>query len=194
MSTITLPDFIEATISSVISRGAGRPGISAVVMTMSTSGTCSAYIERRAAVEVLAHLPGVAVGADLRLAGRHGHVLTAQRADLLGHLRADVGRPHDRPQAARRADRRQARDAGAGDQHLRRRHLAGRGDLPGEEPAEGVRRLDHRPVAGDVGHRGQHVHRLRPGDPRDGVHRQRGDRPLPRARRPGPGPAPGSAG
>ena len=44
MSTITLPDFMVATISSVISRGAGRPGISAVVMTMSTSGACSAYI------------------------------------------------------------------------------------------------------------------------------------------------------
>ena len=44
MSTITLPDFMLATISSVISRGAGRPGMSAVVMTMSTSGTCSAYI------------------------------------------------------------------------------------------------------------------------------------------------------
>ena len=43
MSTITLPDFIEATISAVISRGAGVPGISAVVMMMSTSGACSAY-------------------------------------------------------------------------------------------------------------------------------------------------------
>ncbi len=37
------PGFIEATISSVISRGAGRPGISAVVMTMSTSAACAAY-------------------------------------------------------------------------------------------------------------------------------------------------------
>ena len=44
MSTMTLPDFIDATISSVISRGAGRPGMSAVVMMMSTSGACSAYI------------------------------------------------------------------------------------------------------------------------------------------------------
>ena len=40
MSTTTLPGFIEATISSVSSRGAGRPGISAVVMTMSTSLAC----------------------------------------------------------------------------------------------------------------------------------------------------------
>ena len=43
MSTTTEPGFIEATISSVISRGAGRPGISAVVMRMSTSAACAAY-------------------------------------------------------------------------------------------------------------------------------------------------------
>jgi hypothetical protein len=43
MSTITLPAFIEATIAAVISVGAGRPGISAVVMMMSTSLACSAY-------------------------------------------------------------------------------------------------------------------------------------------------------
>ena len=40
--TITLPGFIDATISSVSSRGAGLPGIRAVVMTMSTSLACSA--------------------------------------------------------------------------------------------------------------------------------------------------------
>ena len=34
-STITEPGFIVLTISSVTSTGAGRPGISAVVMTMS---------------------------------------------------------------------------------------------------------------------------------------------------------------
>ena len=44
MSTITLPDRMLATISSVISSGAGRPGMSAVVMMMSTSRACSAYI------------------------------------------------------------------------------------------------------------------------------------------------------
>ena len=42
MSTMTEPGFIEATISPVISRGAGLPGISAVVTTMSTSLLCSA--------------------------------------------------------------------------------------------------------------------------------------------------------
>src|SRR5215217_573030 len=34
--------------------------------------------DRRAAVEVLAHLAGVAVGADFLLARRHGHVVPAQ--------------------------------------------------------------------------------------------------------------------
>src|SRR3954451_9615934 len=39
--------------------------------------------------------------------------------------------------------------AGARHQHLRRRHLAVRGDLPGEQGPEGVRLLDDRPVTGD---------------------------------------------
>ena len=37
MSTMTLPGFIVATIAALISLGAGFPGISAVVMMMSTS-------------------------------------------------------------------------------------------------------------------------------------------------------------
>ena len=43
-----------------------------------------------------------------------------------------------------------------------RRDLAGRGDLAGEERAELVGRLDDGAVAGDVGHRGEHVERLGP--------------------------------
>ena len=46
MSTMTLPGFIDCTISAVISFGAGLPGISAVVMMMSTSLACLAYISR----------------------------------------------------------------------------------------------------------------------------------------------------
>ncbi|CAB4952813.1 unannotated protein [freshwater metagenome] len=42
MSTITEPGFMLATISAVISNGAGRPGMSAVVMMMSTSVASSA--------------------------------------------------------------------------------------------------------------------------------------------------------
>ena len=45
-STITLPGFIDCTISAVISFGAGLPGISAVVMMMSTSLACFANSSR----------------------------------------------------------------------------------------------------------------------------------------------------
>ena len=41
MSTMTLPGFIDATSAAVMSRGAGRPGMSAVVITMSTSAAWS---------------------------------------------------------------------------------------------------------------------------------------------------------
>ena len=40
---VTLPGFIDATISAVMIRGAGLPGMSAVVMMMSTSRASSAY-------------------------------------------------------------------------------------------------------------------------------------------------------
>ena len=42
MSTITEPGFMVLTISSLTSTGAVRPGISAVVMTMSCGLMCSA--------------------------------------------------------------------------------------------------------------------------------------------------------
>ena len=42
-NALLLPGFIDATISAVMRRGAGFPGISAVVMMMSTSAHCSAY-------------------------------------------------------------------------------------------------------------------------------------------------------
>ena len=41
-STTTLPDFIDSIIAAVMSLGAGLPGISAVVIIMSTSLACSA--------------------------------------------------------------------------------------------------------------------------------------------------------
>ena len=41
-STSTEPGFIDLTISALTSFGAGRPGIKAVVMTMSCFLTCSA--------------------------------------------------------------------------------------------------------------------------------------------------------
>ena len=49
MSTMTEPPFMPATVSAVISDGAGRPGISAVVMTMSAARASSSYIAAVAA-------------------------------------------------------------------------------------------------------------------------------------------------
>ena len=46
MFTITLPGFIDCTISAVMSFGTSLPGISAVVMMMSASLACCAYIAR----------------------------------------------------------------------------------------------------------------------------------------------------
>ena len=48
MSTMTEPGRMATTIEAVISRGAGRPGMRAVVMTMSLWGTFSAYIRAAA--------------------------------------------------------------------------------------------------------------------------------------------------
>ncbi len=58
------------------------------------------------------------------------------------------------------------------------RRLACRRHLAGEHPAVVLGGLDDRAVAGDVRHRGQHVHRLGPRDPRHGVERHPGDLAL----------------
>ena len=103
------PDFIEATISAVMIRGAGRPGISAVVMMMSTSAAWSAYSCGLERLVVLAHLLGVAGRRDLDLGRLDREVLTTQRLHLVGDLGTRVGRAHDRTQRARRTDRGQTR-------------------------------------------------------------------------------------
>ena len=74
------------------------------------------------------------------------------------------------PSAGRRANGGKPCDARADHQHLGRRHLAGGGDLAGEEAAEIVASLDHRAVAGDVGHRRQRIHLLGARDARHHVH------------------------
>ncbi len=76
------------------------------------------------------------------LAGVDAQVLAAERLDLVGDLGPRVGGVDDRAEAAGRADRRQAGDARAGDEHLGRRDLAGGRDLAGEEAPELVRGLD----------------------------------------------------
>ena len=125
----------------------------------------------------------VVLGGRARVAGAtlldfdvDAQVLAAQRLHLVGHFGPRVGGPHDRADAARLADGREPRDAGAGHQDLRRLHLARGGDLSTEEPAELVRCFVDGAVAGDVGHRAQHVEGLGARDARDRVHRQRRDR------------------
>ena len=156
MSTMTEPGLIEATISPVMSRGAGRPGMSAVVTMMSTSGAWAAYSSAAAPVVLLAHLLGVAVArrrGRVHLGHLHGEEVGAHRLDLLGHLgrgHRSRGRWHraSGPCRSRRAlPRRPLRRAPW------RGHLAGGRDLAGEERAELVGGLDDGAVAGDVGHR-----------------------------------------
>ncbi len=122
--------------------------------------------------ELLAHLLGVAALALARLGDLDGQELGAHRLHLIGGRGADVEGADDRAQALGGAERGQAGDAGADHQHLGRRHLAGGGDLPGEERPELLGRLDDRAVARDVGHRRQRVDLLGPADARDAVHRQ----------------------
>ncbi len=157
---MTLPAFIEATISAVMMQRRGPAGnqrgrdddVDVLVLL---------GVQRRlAGLVVVAHLFGVAGGRDFGVLVRDGQVLAAEGGDLIGHLGPRVGGPHDRAEAARRADGSQAGDTGTDHEHLGRGHLARRGHLAGEEPAEAVGGLDHGAVAGDVGHRRQHVQRL----------------------------------
>ena len=97
----------------------------------------------------------------------------AHGLDLLAHLGPHVEGAHAGAHAAGRPDRREPGHARADHEHPGRRRLARGGDLAGEHPAVRLGRLDHRAVAGDVGHRAQHVERLRAGDARNRVERER---------------------
>ena len=133
----------SSTMSRVSSLGAGLPGMSAVVTMMSTSFACSRNSAISAAMNSVAHRLGVAA-----LAGRR-----PREVDGRG-TRRPCSRPAPRRPAACRTRARSRRgpcaapmrgeagDAGADDQHLGGRHLAGGGDLAGEEATEAARGLD----------------------------------------------------
>ena len=125
---------------------------------------------------------GIAAGGGpvLRLLELEEDELSAHGFDLLGHLRPDIEGIGHGAEAGRRTDGGQSGDAGAHHQHLGRRHLAGGGDLAGEEAAEVVAGLDHGAVAGDVGHGGERVHLLGARDARHHVHRNDGGALCPR--------------
>ena len=141
MSTITEPGFMLLTISSVISTGALRPGISAVAIAMLA---CARRLPTSTAcrcIQRCGHRPRVAADAlrDLALlVGFVGHVdeLRAQRLDLLLDRGPHVGRLDDRAEPLGGGDRLQAGDAGAEDQHARGLDRAGRGHHHRHQPAD----------------------------------------------------------
>jgi hypothetical protein len=120
----------------------------------------------------LGQLTGVAALARRRDADVED--LRPERADLLADLGPDVVAGDLRAEAAGGRDRLQAGDAGAEDEHARRADRARRGHEHREEPLQLGRGDQRRLVARDVRLRGERVHRLRAGDPRDRLHRQRG--------------------
>ena len=171
---MTEPRFIDRTMSSVIRMGAGRFGISAVVMMMSTSRAWAPKQRHLGLDEGRAHLLGVATATLAFFLDVQFEELGAHALDLVLDGGTRVERPDDRPKATGGANGREPGDAGADDQHLGRRHAPGRSHLTSEKSPVEARCLDHRAVAGDVRHRREGVHLLRPGDARDLVHREGG--------------------
>ena len=133
--------------------------------------------------ELLAKLFVLLVGERARVAALALGVLdrldleeaAAEGLDLLLDDRADVEAGDDPAEALGGRDRLQARDAGAEDQDLGRRHRPG-GRGHHREELSGLARGDqNRHVAAEVGLRGERVHRLGARDPRDRLHREAGD-------------------
>jgi hypothetical protein len=98
--------------------------------------------------------------------------LAPERSHLLLRRRPHVGGRDLRAEAAGGGDGLQAGDADAHDEGLGRRHRAGRRHHHRQRLLEHGSRIDNRLVAGEVGLRGQHVHRLRARDARHELHRE----------------------
>ena len=179
MSTITLPDFMRGDhlLGDQPGRrpaGDQRGGDDDVDV-----GHLLGVHARGAPVEVLAHLPGVAVGADL---------LPRRRAPPRTHRRATA--PARRPPAGRRWPGRSRRGCSPRrSPPARPRRRRPRAPWPAAPcPAAVTWPVKNRPkvCAASITARypamlaieRQHVQRLGPGDARHRVHRQRGDRPL----------------
>ncbi len=126
---------------------------------------------------VLRHFLGVAAGGLglLEFLVLDRDELGAEAFDLLLGRRTHVGRGDDGAEPARGRDRLQAGDAGAHDEHLRRRHRAGRRHHHRQRAAIFGGAVDHRAVAGEIGLAREHIHDLRAGDARHQLHREGGD-------------------
>ena len=121
------------------------------------------------------HFGGVAAGAlaldafDVLDEDRLG----AEALDLLLGGGADVGRRDHRAQPPGGGDRLETGDADAHDEDARRADRAGSSHHHREGAAVFGGGVEHRLVAREVRLRRQHVHRLRAGDARHQLHRQR---------------------
>ena len=169
---MTAPGFMLATISRLISFGAGRPGISAVVMTMilvldvigDQLGLLLLVLGR--------HRLGVA-GSRLRLLELFvldRDELGAERGDLLLGGGSHVGCRNDGAEPAGGCDGLEAGDADAHDEALAGGHGARCRHHHRHGLAEHRGGVDDGLVAGEVRLAGQHVHRLRPRDARHELH------------------------
>ena len=151
-----------------------RPGISAVVMTMSCFLIVSAISAALLFLVRGAHLLGVAAGGLglLELVVLDRDEGGAERLHLLLGGRTHVGRGHDAAQAPCRGDGLEAGDADAHDHDAGRRHGAGGGHHHGKGAAEFRRRIDDGAISRQIGLAGQHVHRLGAGDAGHQFHRE----------------------
>ena len=115
-------------MSALTSRGAGRPGISAVVMTMSCLAMCDGDQRRLLGLVGVRHFLGVAARGLglLELLVLDGDEFGAERFDLLLGGGAHVGRGDDGAEPPRGGDRLQAGDADAHDEGPGGGHRAGR--------------------------------------------------------------------
>ena len=104
---MTEPGFIDSTMARVTSLGAGRPGISAVVMTMSCLAMCDGDESSLLGLIFRRHFLGVAAGrlGLLEFLVLDRDELGAEALDLLLGGRAHVGRRHHSAEATGGGDR-----------------------------------------------------------------------------------------
>jgi len=149
---MTEPGIIPATIASVISTGARRPGISAVQMTMSVRRSVSVTFFALPALIILAHFARIAAR---RLGGARGLLVDGDKAraealDLLLGSGADIGGADDSAEPARPSRSPAARPPRTHHQHSRRLDRARRGHHHRKGAAEFVGGVEHRLVAGEL--------------------------------------------
>ena len=122
------------------------------------------------------HRLGVAGGGlgRLELLVLDGDEFGPEALDLLLRGRPHVGGRDHGPQPPRRGDGLQPGHARPHDEDLGRGDRARRRHHHRKALAEGVRRLDHGAVAGQIGLGRQGVHHLRPADPRHELHGEGG--------------------